>query len=217
MISQAGKRGLILQVGHLYRYHPASLKIRGFIEEGKLGEVQYAYGHFIGFKRPRTDVGVTQTDAIHYFDLFNYLFGSPPQAVRAVVGRLQLQKLDQFNESRRQIARWYGDGLKGLPVITPKVRDWAEPVFHLYVIQTPERESLANYLKERGVQTGIHYPIPCHLQPAVKHTLGRQPKLKRTEETANKILSLPIYPELEKEKVDFVCAAIKEFFNKRDS
>ncbi len=137
--------------------------------------------------------------------------------IQAVVGRLQLQKLDQFNESRRQIARWYGDGLKGLPVITPKVRDWAEPVFHLYVIQTPERENLATYLKEREVQTGIHYPIPCHLQPAVKNTLGRQPKLKRTEETANKILSLPIYPELEKEKVDFVCAAIKEFFNKRDS
>ena len=47
--------------------------------------VQYAYGHFMGFKRPRTDVGVTQTDAIHYFDLFNYLFGGPPQAVTAVV------------------------------------------------------------------------------------------------------------------------------------
>ena len=137
--------------------------------------------------------------------------------IQAVVGRLQLQKLDQFNESRRQIARWYGDGLKGLPVITPKVRDWAEPVFHLYVIQTTQRESLATYLKERGVQTGIHYPIPCHLQPAVKHTLGRQPKLKRTEEAAQKILSLPIYPELEKEKVDFICAMVKEFFNKRDS
>lgn len=85
MISQADKRGLILQVGHIYRYHPASLKIKGFIEEGRLGTAQYAYGHFMGFKRPRTDVGVTQTDAIHYFDLFNYLFGGPPQAVRAVV------------------------------------------------------------------------------------------------------------------------------------
>ncbi len=85
MISRADERGLILQVGHLYRYHPASSKIKSFIEEGKLGAVQYAYGHFMGFKRPRTDVGVTQTDAIHYFDLFNYLFGSQPQAVRAVV------------------------------------------------------------------------------------------------------------------------------------
>ena len=85
MITQAGKNGLILQVGHIYRYHPASLKIKNFLEEGQLGTIQYAYGHFMGFKRPRNDVGVTQTDAIHYFDLFNYLFGGPPQAVTAVV------------------------------------------------------------------------------------------------------------------------------------
>jgi UDP-N-acetylglucosamine 3-dehydrogenase len=85
MISQADKRGLILQVGHIYRYHPAVSGIKSLVENGDLGEVQHAYGHFIGFKRPRTDVGVTQTDAIHYFDLFNYLFGGPPQAVRAVV------------------------------------------------------------------------------------------------------------------------------------
>jgi predicted dehydrogenase len=85
MISHADQSGVILQVGHIYRYHPASLKIKSFIEEGRLGMVRYAYGHFMGFKRPRTDVGVTQTDAIHYFDLFNYLFGEPPQAVTAIV------------------------------------------------------------------------------------------------------------------------------------
>jgi UDP-N-acetylglucosamine 3-dehydrogenase len=75
---------VILQVGHIYRYHPAVLKIKKILEEGRLGDVQYAYGHFMGFKRPRTDVGVTQTDAIHYFDLFNYLFDEPPGAVTAV-------------------------------------------------------------------------------------------------------------------------------------
>jgi len=85
MISQADEKGLILQVGHIYRYHPASLKIKQFIEEGRLGTVQYAYGHFMGFKRPRTDVGVTQTDAIHYFDLFDYIMDNPPQAVMAVI------------------------------------------------------------------------------------------------------------------------------------
>jgi UDP-N-acetylglucosamine 3-dehydrogenase len=85
MIGLAQERGLILQVGHIYRYHPASWKIKSLIEEGKLGQIQYAYGHFMGFKRPRTDVGVTQTDAIHYFDLFNYLFGELPHAVRAVI------------------------------------------------------------------------------------------------------------------------------------
>jgi UDP-N-acetylglucosamine 3-dehydrogenase len=85
MVHQADKNGLILQVGHIYRYHPASSKIKQIIEEGRLGTVEYAYGHFMGFKRPRMDVGVTQTDAIHYFDLFNYLFETPPQAVTAVI------------------------------------------------------------------------------------------------------------------------------------
>lgn len=85
MVSEASQRGVILQVGHIYRYHPAVSKIRQILEEGKLGAVQYAYGHFMGFKRPRTDVGVTQTDAIHYFDLFNHLFGELPGGVTAVV------------------------------------------------------------------------------------------------------------------------------------
>jgi len=99
MISQAGKRGRILQVGHIYRYHPASLKIKEFIEGGRLGKIQYAYGHFMGFKRPRTDVGVTQTDAIHYFDLFNYLLGEPPQGVTAVVRHYLNLTLDDTSVS----------------------------------------------------------------------------------------------------------------------
>ncbi len=85
MIAHAEENGVILQVGHIYRYHPASRKIKEILKQGKLGTVQYAYGHFMGFKRPRTDVGVTQTDAIHYFDLFNYLFSEPPQKVTAVI------------------------------------------------------------------------------------------------------------------------------------
>lgn len=99
MISQADKRRLILQVGHIYRYHPAVLKIKGLVEEGSLGMVQYAYGHFMGFKRPRTDVGVTQTDAIHYFDLFNYLLSGPPQAVTSVVRHYLNLPLDDTSVS----------------------------------------------------------------------------------------------------------------------
>lgn len=85
MIALAEKKGRILQVGHIYRYHPASTRIKALLEEGTLGPIRYAYGHFMGFKRPRTDVGVTQTDAIHFVDLFNFLFGERPSAVTAVV------------------------------------------------------------------------------------------------------------------------------------
>ena len=135
--------------------------------------------------------------------------------IQGAIGRLQLKRLDGFNESRRRIAQWYNDGLKGLPVITPQAEGWDEPVYHLYVIQTENRDRLAAFLREKGVQTGIHYPIPCHLQPAVRNALGPQPKLERTEKVVDKILSLPIYPELEKEKVDFVCKAIREFFESK--
>jgi dTDP-4-amino-4,6-dideoxygalactose transaminase len=136
--------------------------------------------------------------------------------IQGAVGRLQLRRLDGFNESRRRIAHWYNEGLRGIPVTIPQAKDWAEPVYHLYVIQTPDRDKLAEFLRERGVQTGIHYPIPNHHQPAVRNALGQQPKLAKTEDTVKKILSLPIYPELEKEKVDFVCATIREFFHQKD-
>ena len=132
--------------------------------------------------------------------------------IQAAVGRVQLQKLDGFNEARRQVAQWYGEGLRGLPVLLPVVKDWAEPVFHLYVIQTPRRDELGSYLKDNGVQTGIHYPIPNHLQPGVVNTLGFQPGLSGTEGRVKKILSLPIYPDLEKEQVDYVCGVIRKFF-----
>jgi predicted dehydrogenase len=99
MITRANQNGVIFQVGHIYRYHPAVSKIKQVLEEGKLGIVQYAYGHFMGFKRPRTDVGVTQTDAIHYFDLFNYLLGEPPHAVTAVVRNYLNLPLDDTSVS----------------------------------------------------------------------------------------------------------------------
>jgi len=133
--------------------------------------------------------------------------------IQAVVGRVQLSKLNRFNEARRRIAQWYEEGLKGTPIILPKQREWAEAVYHLYVIQTPQRDILAEFLKKKGIQTGIHYPIPNHHQPSVLKRLGKQSELVKTEDKVRKILSLPIYPELEKEKVDFICEAIQEFFS----
>lgn len=107
MIAHAEQKGVILQVGHIYRYHPASTKIREMLRERKLGEVRYAYAHFMGFKRPRSDVGVTQTDAIHYFDLFNYLFSGPPQKVTAVIKNYLNLPLDDTSLSILE----YGDKL----------------------------------------------------------------------------------------------------------
>src|SRR5262249_57788157 len=75
----------VLQVGHIFRFHPVTRFMRERIENGSVGSVRYATGRFAGFKRPRTDVGVTQTDGIHYFDLFAHVLGQEPTAVTATL------------------------------------------------------------------------------------------------------------------------------------
>ncbi len=77
--------GRILQVGHVFRFHPVTAALRDRLASGQLGAIRYATGRFAGFKRPRADVGVTMTDAIHYFDLFAHLLGQPPTAVTATM------------------------------------------------------------------------------------------------------------------------------------
>ena len=77
--------GRLLQVGHIFRFHPATDLLRRCLAEGRVGQIRYVSGRFSGFKRPRTDVGVTQTDAIHYFDLFTYLLGHLPSAITAIM------------------------------------------------------------------------------------------------------------------------------------
>jgi len=80
----AGAAGLVVQVGHIFRFHPVTETLREALAAGRIGAVRYATGRFSGFKRPRTDVGVTQTDAIHYFDLFAHLFGREATGVSAL-------------------------------------------------------------------------------------------------------------------------------------
>lgn len=80
----AERAGRVVQVGHVFRFHPVTRALGEALAAGRVGAVRFATGRFAGFKRPRTDVGVTQTDAIHYYDLFAYLFGRPATAVTAV-------------------------------------------------------------------------------------------------------------------------------------
>ena len=85
LVDAQQRTGRIVQVGHVFRFHPVTDLIRQRLQSGDLGIVRYCTGRFAGFKRPRTDVGVTMTDAIHYFDLFAYLLGQPPTAVTATL------------------------------------------------------------------------------------------------------------------------------------
>ena len=132
--------------------------------------------------------------------------------IQAAIGRVILGKLDGFNAQRRLIARRYDKRLKGL-VATPPERDWAQAVYHMYVIRTPRRDALQKHLADRGIGTGIHYPVPNHRQPAIVERYKAQPPLPRTEAAVGEILSLPIFGEMTLEQADRVCEAIAGFFS----
>ena len=130
--------------------------------------------------------------------------------IQAAVGRVALRHLGELNSRRREAAARYRARLEGI-VGLPAERQWAEPVYHMFVIRTPHREEMAKFLKERGVETGIHYPVPNHLQPAITSRMRNLPPLPRTEQAVGEILSLPLYGEIPLDDVDYVSDCIVEF------
>ncbi len=129
--------------------------------------------------------------------------------MQAAVLRVKLRRLDEWNEARRRHARRYGELLRGSPAPPVAVPPDAEPVWHLYVVRVKERERLQTSLKEQGIATGIHYPIPLHLQPAYREVAAGRAALPVTERLAAEIVSLPIYPELTDGDVETVARAVK--------
>lgn len=133
--------------------------------------------------------------------------------LQAAVLRVKLPHLDGWNEARRQHAKRYTALLADLDgIVTPPYQaPNAEPVYHLYIIRTKERTKLQTLLNSKKISTGIHYPVPIHLQPAYQDLGYRKGDFPITERYANEILSLPMYPELPYEAVNYVVDAIHEF------
>jgi len=130
--------------------------------------------------------------------------------IQAAAGRVALRHLEELNSRRRAAAARYRARLEGV-VELPGERGWAAPVYHMFVIRTPRRDELAGFLKERGVETGIHYPVPNHLQPAITSNFADLPALPHTERIVREILSLPIHGEISLDDIDYVSDCIIEF------
>ncbi|HMQ53800.1 MAG TPA: DegT/DnrJ/EryC1/StrS family aminotransferase, partial [Anaerolineae bacterium] len=104
----------------------------------------------------------------------------------------------------------------GTPVVTPYTADWAEPAYHLYVIRTANRDALQQHLSAAGIASGLHYPIPIHLQPAYGELGHQEGDFPIAEAYAKEILSLPMYPELEPEAVRYTVDSIKAFITESE-
>ncbi len=147
-----------------------------------------------------------QNKDIHVEIGFNLRFNE----IQAAVGRVLLRRLDAMNDHRRTLAARYAAGLAGLPLVLPAETPGARHVYHLYVVRTSRRDQLAASLKERGIATGIHYPVPCHRQPAVEYL--KPGPLEHTERIVKEILSLPISARHTEAEIDEVIAGVTAFF-----
>jgi dTDP-4-amino-4,6-dideoxygalactose transaminase len=136
--------------------------------------------------------------------------------LQAAVLRVKLRHLDAWNAARRRHAQLYGELLAHRPIMLPAEADYAECVYHLYVIRVAGRNRLRCHLNDQGIAAGIHYPIPIHWQPAYRDLGYHHHRFPVTEQFAGEVLSLPMYPELTGEQITRVVQAIRGLLPDKD-
>ncbi len=140
-------------------------------------------------------------------------YNSRLDEIHAAVLNVKLKYLNQWNERRRQAASRYNRLLNDYDVVRPYVSPVVEHVYHLYILQTDERDRLIKHLRNSGIGTGIYYPVPLHLQEAYGDLNYNEGDLPTAESLCRKALAIPMYPELALEDQLCVVNRIKEFFN----
>lgn len=128
-------------------------------------------------------------------------------AIQAAVLSAKLKKLDEWNSLRRRAAAHYQESLSELPLDLPVEPEYAEHVYHLYVVRATDRENLRKELSVQGIGVGLHYPIPLHLQPAYEHLGLGEGAFPNTERSSRTLLSLPMHPGLALDQVEQVATA----------
>jgi dTDP-4-amino-4,6-dideoxygalactose transaminase len=144
------------------------------------------------------------------------------EGIQGAVLGVKLKYLNEWTEKRRAVAARYKELLADIEqVVLPKEMPYAKHVYHLFVIRIREeirekreekRNGLMRYLNENGVATGLHYPVPLHLQNCFKYLGYKNGDFPMSEELAETGLSLPMFPEMSVEQTEYVCDKIKAFF-----
>jgi dTDP-4-amino-4,6-dideoxygalactose transaminase len=140
-------------------------------------------------------------------------FNSRLDELQAALLRVKLRHLDTWTAQRKRLADLYSQTLAQSGVILPAAPKDGDHVFHLYVVRHPKRDELSAFLRERGIGTLVHYPVPVHLQPAYRNIRCADGGLHATEAAAGEVLSLPLFPELQDAEVATVCAAVREWIS----
>ncbi len=149
---------------------------------------------------------------VHEMEGHNYRL----EEIQAGVLNVKMKYIQKWTDMRRKNAKLYTETFASLgieEVITPWHPEYVNPVYHLYIIRVKDREKLSGYLNKNGVQTGLHYPLPLHMQKAYAYLNHKPEDFPVAAKYAKEILSIPMYPEMTDEMINFVCSSIKKFYS----
>ena len=142
---------------------------------------------------------------------YNYLIGYNTRldAIQAAILRVKLPHLDNWNARRREIAKIYDEAFKDTELVTPIIREENLPVYHMYILQSEKRDEVISKLKEKGIATGVYYPVPMHLQKVYKNLGYKTGDMPVAEYLSHRTFAIPVYPELTDEEINYIVDTIK--------
>ena len=134
--------------------------------------------------------------------------------IQAAILKVKLNYLNSWNEQRQKHAEQYRSAIAHIPQVhvNPPM-EYSDHVYHLFIVEVENRDAVQQYLKEQGITTLIHYPIPIHLQKAYESLGYKEGDFPVSEYLAKRILTLPMYAELKSEQIEYVCESLKSFYN----
>lgn len=137
---------------------------------------------------------------------YNYFIGNNSRLdeIQAAILTVKLKYIDIWNNKRREIAKMYNEKLLDTSIRIPLENEFGKHVYHIYSLVSENRDEIICDLKEKGIGVGIHFPVPLHLQPALKHLNYRKGDFPICEELCNNIFDIPIFPELDKSQIDYI-------------
>ena len=158
----------------------------------------------------------SKSDLYDPYKYYNYLIAdnSRLDSIQAAVLLVKLKKLDEYNQLREKVAQYYCENLENLPIQLPVFPETGKSCWHQFAIMVPDRESFVDYLTSKEIGTGAFYPVPMHLQKALKYLGYKKGACPVAEYLCDHSVCLPIFPELAADEISHVVDTIREFFEK---
>ncbi len=172
-----------------------------------------AYNLINNIKEDATEDNGTDNTVYNPLKYYNYLIGqnSRLDEIQAAILRVKLKELNGWNDVRKENAEFFNEELKDTELVTPFKDENAKHVYHLYILQSENRTELVNYLKDKGIATGIYYPIPLHLQKAYENLGYKEGDLPNAEYLSHRTFAIPIFAELTDEEKEYIVENLKKF------